>query len=81
MRIKRVASSVVAAIGYDSALRVLVVMFHNGRMYSYMHVPSHVYRAFLHAESIGSYLNEVIKPRYRAIRVPGPEARRLISGK
>lgn len=81
MRMQRVASSVVAAIGYDSALRVLLVLFHNGRMYSYVNVPPHVHRAFVRAASIGTYLNEIIKPRYRAIRVPGPEARRLISGK
>jgi hypothetical protein len=81
MRMQRVASSVVAAIGYDSARRVLLVAFHGGRMYAYADVPRDVHREFVHAASIGTYLNELIKPRYRAVRVPASEARRLIGGR
>ena len=69
MRTQRVSSSVVAAVGYDAGRRVLEVTFHNERTYYYVDVPASVHREFLRAESIGTYLNEVIKPRYRAFRM------------
>ncbi|HYH06157.1 MAG TPA: KTSC domain-containing protein [Thermoanaerobaculia bacterium] len=69
MRTQRVSSSVVVAVGYDAPRRILEVTFRNGRTYYYVNVPPAVYRSFMSAESIGTFLNEVIKPKYRAFRM------------
>jgi hypothetical protein len=69
VRTKRVISSAVAAVGYDAEHRVLEVRFRSGRRYFYLDVPARAYRELIAAESIGTYLNESIKPRYRAVRV------------
>lgn len=68
MRSKPVDSSVVLSIGYDDQRHILKVRFRNGRTYYYLSVPRNVYRQFIRAASAGKYLNEVIKPNYRAVR-------------
>ena len=69
MRSQTVDSSVLRSVGYDERRQLLKVRFRNGRTYFYVAVPAHVHRALLSAESMGKYLNEVIKPNYRAVRV------------
>jgi lysyl-tRNA synthetase class 2 len=64
-----VESSVLLSVGYDAERRILKVRFRNGRVYAYLDVPPHVHRQLLAAESLGRYLNEFIKPQYRAVRV------------
>jgi hypothetical protein len=72
MRRKRVASSVIAEIGYDDTHGLLEVEFHNGRKYYYLSVPSNVYESLMAADSIGGYFNEKIRKNYRTVRVrPG----------
>ena len=71
MRKKPVTSSVVIAAGYDAEHRILEVKFRNGRTYYYLDVPPAEYQRFMAADSVGAYLNEVIKPNYRAAQVRG----------
>jgi hypothetical protein len=40
-----------------------------GAAYRYLGVPENVYAALRAAESKGRYVNEVVKPRYRFIRL------------
>jgi lysyl-tRNA synthetase class 2 len=60
-----VESSAIARIGYREAARELDVTFITGRAYVYYDVPRHVYRAFLAAESKGTFFNEEIRDIYR----------------
>jgi hypothetical protein len=64
-----VTSSSVASVGYDSASFILEVEFHNGGVYQYSHVPAAAHRLLLQADSIGEYVNTVIKPRFDAVRI------------
>lgn len=68
MRSKPVDSSVLIAVGYDEANRILKAHFRNGRTYYYLAVPPEVYQSLLTAPSLGKYLNEAIKPKYRAVK-------------
>jgi KTSC domain len=64
-----VDSSCVAKIGYDSNAEEAYVEFHDSGLYAYRGVPARVYDAFVTAESKGTFVNEVIKPRYPFRRV------------
>lgn len=59
-----VSSSSVQAVGYDDEHGRLFVDFVGGGRYVYYGVPASVYRELLESESIGGYVNRVIKPRY-----------------
>lgn len=61
-----VSSSNVEAIGYDSATRELYVRFlKSGLTYVYYDVDEYVFIEFRNANSVGTYLNQNIIPRYQ----------------
>ena len=66
---KRVDSSAILTVGYDARNRLLKVRFRSGRAYYYVGVPNAVYRRLLASESMGRFINDVIKPAYRAVRL------------
>jgi len=59
-----VESSCIAKIGYDRETEEVYVEFHDSGVYAYQGVPLGVYEEFERAESKGTFVNEVIKPRY-----------------
>lgn len=59
-----VDSSNIAKIAYHDASKTLCVRFHNGGLYSYHDVDMDIYVGFVHAESVGKFLNTVVKPVY-----------------
>ncbi|HYJ78090.1 MAG TPA: KTSC domain-containing protein [Longimicrobiaceae bacterium] len=59
-----VASSAVKSIGYDAEEETLEVEFANGGVYRYLEVPADEHERLLAAESIGTYMNVVIKPSF-----------------
>ena len=64
MRRIPVRSTSVISIGYLPAKRELEIKFReSGDVYRYFDVPGEEYAAFMAAESKGTYLNEVFKPR------------------
>jgi hypothetical protein len=69
MRRVPVRSTSIASIGYLPAERELEIKFRaSGDVYRYFDVPSEEYAAFMAAESKGTYLNQVFKPReYRFV--------------
>lgn len=68
MRRTRVVSRAVVSVGHDPATNVLEVEFAgDGGIYQYFAVPASVVAAMLESDSIGRFINEQIKPRYRAI--------------
>jgi len=59
-----VPSTSIASIGYLPAKRELEIEFRaSGDVYRYFDVPGEEYAAFMAAESKGTYLNQVFKPR------------------
>lgn len=72
MRRRAVESSAATAIGYDAQRCWLEVEYTSGGLYRYLGVPNQVYAELLAADSIGTYLNQHVKPCYRYIRlIPG----------
>jgi hypothetical protein len=61
----------IASIGYRRAQQELEIEFRaSGDVYRYFDVPAEEYVAFMAAESKGTYLNQVFKPReYRYVVV------------
>lgn len=59
-----VDSSNVNRIAYEENSQTLCVEFNNGGLYVYRHVDMEVYVDFVHADSVGKYLNSAIKPYY-----------------
>ncbi|MGD9738900.1 MAG: KTSC domain-containing protein [Bauldia sp.] len=62
-------SRLISNANYDAATNVLTITFADtGRMYDFFAVPPSIYEGLLHAPSAGTYLNAVLKPRFRAVR-------------
>lgn len=60
----RVVSSVLKSIGYDEAHQILEAEFISGEVYQYFEVPIEIYHELMDADSIGTYLNNIIKTCY-----------------
>lgn len=60
MSLVQVDSSMIHAVGYDSAKQELEVVFNSGRIWRYTGVPPEVYDELLAAESKGRYMREEI---------------------
>ena len=70
MRRSWVDSTTIASMGYDSRKRELEIEFReSGDVYRYFNVPATEYQAFLAAESKGTYLNQIFKPREYCYRM------------
>jgi len=64
-----VASSVIAAIGYDPKYQWLEVELKTGNIYLYREVPARIHQAFMAALSKGSFYNQWIRDDYPFVRV------------
>ena len=69
MRRLAVESSAARSIGYDARSSTLEVEYSSDGVYRYFDVPPQVHGALMRAESIGTFLNVEIKPRYRYARL------------
>ncbi len=67
-----VTSTSVVWIDYDASTRTLDIAFASGGVYRYAAVPPAVCDQLRVAESTGRFVNEVIKPRYRYVRLEAP---------
>ncbi|MQA32568.1 KTSC domain-containing protein [Modestobacter roseus] len=65
MRRAHVQSSSVRSVGYDLDHRVLEIEYVGGGVYDYLDVPPEEALALLESDSIGRYLNGVVKPHHR----------------
>lgn len=59
-----VESSNVQGAAYHEGSHTLCVRFHNGGLYTYENVDQEVFVSLVHAESVGKYLNQVVKGTY-----------------
>lgn len=64
-----VASSNIAAIGYDPTTETLEVEFLNGSVYQYYNVPENMYDQLMKEGSKGRFLHTYIKNAYPYSRV------------
>jgi hypothetical protein len=64
-----VASSNLAAVGYEPMTAELRVAFLNGGLYSYSRVPSALYAGLVNADSHGEYFHDYIRDRYPYRRI------------
>lgn len=60
-----VRSTMVAAVGYDLASRILRVQFSKGKSYDYEDVPESEVLELMRSNSVGSFVNSRIKGVYR----------------
>jgi hypothetical protein len=51
-------------VAYDERIRMLTIVFPDGRMYDYKRVPYDIWQALMNAISKGEYYNEHIKYNY-----------------
>ena len=59
-----VDSSNINKVAYHDPSHTLCVEFANGGLYVYKHVDQEIYVDFVHADSVGKYLNSAIKPYF-----------------
>ena len=71
MNLKKVNSSMVYAIGYDSKSKTLEIVFQSGKTWIYEEVPKKVYKELVNASSIGSYMRSNIIGFYAAYPIKG----------
>ena len=69
MEMHGVDSSNVAAVGFEENSQTLQVAFNNGSTYQYFDVPIEIFEALRSAASVGQFLNQQIKGKYRFSRV------------
>lgn len=69
MKITPVESSTLATVGYEESGELLQLEFRSRAIYRYFAVPAAVHETLLAARSKGSYFNQVIRGRYRFVRV------------
>lgn len=65
MERRPVSSASVASVGYDPEAMTLELEFSTGSVYQYFDVPQVEYEALLGAVSIGAFVNENIRGKYR----------------
>jgi hypothetical protein len=65
MERKKVTSSNIDSIGYDSNLAILEIEFLDGGIYQYFNVNEGVYNNLMSAGSHGKYFNQFIEGNYR----------------
>ncbi len=70
-RFEKVTSSAVDGIGYDAESQTLGIWYKGGERYSYSGVPIEVYERLRQSDSIGAFVNELIKPLYPAQQKTG----------
>jgi hypothetical protein len=59
-----VDSSSIEAVGYDADNASIYIRFLSGDTYVYSGADQGTFDALLNADSVGSYLNRVVKPSY-----------------
>ena len=66
---ERVASNVIASIGYSKRRHILEIEFVNGAIYRYLEVKPSVYRELMAADSKARYYDTNVKGNYQSVRV------------
>ncbi|KYH04336.1 KTSC domain-containing protein [Chryseobacterium cucumeris] len=62
-------SSVVNHFIYFQETEILRIIYQSGAVYDYFKVPSTIIEKFAKAKSKGQFLNKVIKPKFKYIKI------------
>jgi len=73
IELKPVASSAIAAFGYDPDSRTLAVQLTSGKRYDYAAVPPETAEAFEKAESLGRAYGSLIRGKFALVTAPAAE--------
>ena len=65
IEMKAVKSEAAEAVGYDERKNTLRIRYTGGRIYDYFQVPPQEYTNLTKSTSMGGYINEVIKTKYK----------------
>ncbi len=60
MKLTKVNSSMVYAIGYDKKSQILEVVYLSGKIWRYEEIPKEIYKELIESKSIGSYMRSCI---------------------
>jgi lysyl-tRNA synthetase class 2 len=66
--VSEIGSSVINGFDYDVDNKMLVVVFQNGALYTYLGVPEEVVEGWLAADSKGSYFHAHIRNQFATTR-------------
>ena len=69
MERKKVSSSQIRSVGYDSGSQVLEVEMSDGTVWQYARVPSEAHRRLMAAPTIASYYRDNIEEEYSRKRL------------
>jgi hypothetical protein len=69
MKLKKVKSSNIVAVGYDAKKKMLAIEFNGGVIYNYKDIPPQTYHKFMNAVSKGSYFHSHIRDIYKYEKV------------
>ena len=70
MKMQKVKSSNIKAVGYDEITQKMRVEFFSGGLYEYDKVPRNTFLAFMKAESLGKYFHKNIRGKFDTKPVP-----------
>lgn len=62
-------SSVVNSYIYTPETEILRIIYQSGAVYDYLKVPASIAEKFREARSKGRFLNSVIKPKFKYIKI------------
>ncbi|PLR85579.1 KTSC domain-containing protein [Bacillus canaveralius] len=57
------------SVGYEVETQIVEVEFPDGNIYQYYPVPENIYKEFITADSLGTFLNKHIKTHYECRRI------------
>lgn len=76
IRMVRVDSTLLEAVGYDARTRTMELVYDSGSVRRFLGVPPEVYRGLRHAPSKGRYYHRHVRGRYASVSPTGRMARR-----
>ncbi len=71
LRVHEFDSSAITRAAYAEGPKILDIWYKGGERYSYSGVPIEVYERLKQSDSIGAFVNELIKPLYPAQQKTG----------
>ena len=69
MKMEKVKSSNIKAVGFDELKMLLRVFFFSGGTYEYKDVPRKVWMDFVKSKSLGKYFFRNIRDKYKTTKV------------
>jgi hypothetical protein len=64
-----VKSFMFRSVGYDESTKILEIEFNTGIVYQYSGVPPKVNKDLMHADNMGKYFTEKVRPKFHTKQV------------